>query len=187
MLWLRIRISIGLASVVGLLASIIFFLIPDTRSAMAFICIFPPAFILAFPIMFLFLAPSFSSYQARRLQDIPEGSDKEIASLRSDVLGWLMPGEELQGFTIGIAKGEEYPIVIALTRTRIILSSLYTSRDIDLHDVKYLGWSAFSAKLKLEFHSTKTIFELEITGAKWKVQAENLVQAFHNQCDKEVG
>ncbi len=154
---------------------------------MAFICIFPPAFILAFPVMFLFLAPSFSSYQARRLQEIPAGSDKEIACLRSDVLGWLMPDEELQGFTIGIAKGEEYPIVIAQTNTRIILSSLYTSRDIDLHDVKFFGWSSISAKLRLEFHSAEIIFELEIIGAKWKVQAENLVQAFHNQCDKEVG
>ena len=121
------------------------------------------------------------------MQEIPAGSDKEIASLRSDVLGWLTRDEELRGFTIGIAKGEEYPIVIAQTNTRIILSSLYTSRDIDLHDVKSFGWSPISAKLRLEFHSTETMFELEVIGAKWKVQAENLVQAFHNQRDKEIG
>ncbi|MEA1977885.1 MAG: hypothetical protein U9N80_08285 [Chloroflexota bacterium] len=167
-----------LSSIVGIMVSVFFMFFVGLDLLGSFMCLFPPALVLSFPVMFSLIAPALGIYQERRLQESPDSLGGDVESLKSDILKWLEIGEELKAFTIGIVRGEDHPIVIALTNRRLYFSSLYETRYVELYDIKNIVWNRRTSIVGVEFRSTEQRYKLCVSGAKWRVLAENLTCIF---------
>jgi hypothetical protein len=103
-------------------------------------------------------------------------ANSDFDSLKSNVMEWLVEGEELFTFTLGSLENSTFNTIIALTSKYLRLGTVSGGQNIAHINIKLIKYSALWARLNINTINPRQRFVFSINGKKWKQQSDQLAQ-----------
>lgn len=183
-LTLEIRLAIAISVFLLIFGLLLLFLSSQTR--LPFLSLF--ALFLSLSFLLLPIGVGNGIYLAMLVwHQIPQNNrsilqhyDEQEIWLQ-EIKGWLEPGEEIRGFTIGYVKAtwfKKIEAVLALTDKYVRIGTAKGGTNISLRDIQKIQWCEKRSQVKVFLVDSKSQLSLSVFGKNWKEYGKKLAESW---------